>query len=84
MLLFILLNCGGIVVRYLSTLEKTCVPAAISINNGTLSKEELEELAWKCQVTGVRRRLKAIVLILEGELSRLRVGQKLKVGVQTL
>ena len=58
--------------------------ATISINNDTLSKEELEELARKCQLTRIGKRLKAIVLILEGKLSRLQIGQKLKVGVQTL
>ena len=57
--------------------------AAISINNDTLFKEELEELARKCQVTRIRKRLKAIALILEEKLSRLQVGRKLQVGVQT-
>ena len=59
------------------------MPAAISINNDTLFKEELEELARKCQVTRIRKRLKAIALILKEKLSRLQVRRKLKVGMQT-
>ena len=60
------------------------MPAGISINNDSLTKEELEELARKCQLARIRKRLKVIVLVLEGKLSRLQIAQKLKVGVQTL
>ena len=60
------------------------MPVAISIKNETLSKDDLEELARKCQVTRIGKRLKATVLIPEGKLSRFRVERKLKVGVQTL
>ena len=34
------------------------MPATISINNDTLSKEELEEFARKCQLTRIGKRLR--------------------------
>ena len=60
------------------------LPAAISIIINTLSKQELDELVRKCQTTRIRKRLKVIVLILDGKLSQWRVGRKLAVGMQTL
>ena len=60
------------------------MPAAISVKNHELSVAELEERVRKCQTTRIRKRLKAIVLILEGNHSRWQIARRLKVDVQTL